>query len=105
VSDLGNPNFERSAFPRDIVSVVHCAAAIPYRSNVFEGDNAAATTELGAMLGEVSSLLVRAGLARESHVIDDTDDMITPSPVFVNRHAKRLHPKFRKLADHLLDAA
>jgi nucleoside-diphosphate-sugar epimerase len=49
--------------------------------------------------------LIRARLGSTSPVVDNTDGKEVPEPVFANSLAKRVHPRFRRLADHLLDAA
>jgi nucleoside-diphosphate-sugar epimerase len=49
--------------------------------------------------------LVRTTLNSRSQVVDATDDTGSPKPIFVNKRAKRLHSRFRSLADHLFDAA
>jgi nucleoside-diphosphate-sugar epimerase len=49
--------------------------------------------------------LIRVRLGSASQIVDETQDIEVPEPVFVNARAKRLHAPFRRLADHLLDAA
>lgn len=49
--------------------------------------------------------LVRKGLGSGSEIIDATEDTDIAMPVFVNDRAKRLLSAFRKLSDHLRDAA
>lgn len=40
-----------------------------------------------------------------SQIVDETYPAEGSEPVFSNRIAKRLHPSFRRLADHLIDAS
>lgn len=56
VADLGDPHTTSYPIPFDIASVVHCAAAIPARSNSFIRDNSLATAQLAAMLEKMGSL-------------------------------------------------
>jgi nucleoside-diphosphate-sugar epimerase len=48
---------------------------------------------------------IRAVLGSSSQVIDESYTAEGPEPVFLNRIAKKLHPSFRSLADHLTDAS
>jgi nucleoside-diphosphate-sugar epimerase len=70
----------------------HCPSVV----NAFSDD----TYELFALAD-----LIKTRLASRSHVVDETDETDTPTPVFVNVRAKRIHPRLRRLADHLRDAA
>ncbi|KAA1251990.1 NAD(P)-dependent oxidoreductase [Mycobacterium simiae] len=56
---------------------------------------------------EIAALaeLVRTRLGSCSRIVDESYAGRGPEPVFVNRIAKRLHPFFRSLADHLSDAS
>ena len=56
VADLGSRSLGNYAFLSDVAAVVHCAAAIPSRSNAFARDNTGATVELAALL-ETAALL------------------------------------------------
>jgi nucleoside-diphosphate-sugar epimerase len=56
VADLGSLSSGGYAFLSDVAAVVHCAAAIPSRSNTFARDNTGATVELAALL-ETAALL------------------------------------------------
>jgi nucleoside-diphosphate-sugar epimerase len=47
--------------------------------------------------------LIRTGIDSSSPTIDETQDTGYPAPVFENRLAKRHHPRFRTLRDHLKD--
>ena len=47
--------------------------------------------------------LVQTGLNSQSQVVDVTDDTAVPEATFVNTRAKQFHPRFRRLAEHLLD--
>ena len=49
--------------------------------------------------------LVKVGVGSRSEILDATDDTVVPEAVYVNIRAKQLHPRFRRLADHLLDAS
>jgi nucleoside-diphosphate-sugar epimerase len=49
--------------------------------------------------------LIKTGLRSRSQVVDAADDAAAPEAIFVNTRAKRFHPRFRSLADHLLDTA
>jgi nucleoside-diphosphate-sugar epimerase len=54
VADLGDPH--TTSIPFGIASVVHCAAAIPARSNAFARDNSFATAQLAAILAKIGAL-------------------------------------------------
>jgi nucleoside-diphosphate-sugar epimerase len=69
---------------------------VPAVVNAFSDD----TYELVA-LAEV----IRTKLGSSSRIVDESHDEEGPRPVFVNQIAKRLHPAFRRLADHLADAS
>jgi len=45
--------------------------------------------------------LVRIELGSSSPTVDETEDISCPDPVFENKVAKRHHPHFRALRDHL----
>ncbi|MBW0017783.1 MAG: NAD(P)-dependent oxidoreductase [Mycobacterium sp.] len=64
--------------------------------NAFSDD----TYELGAL-----AELVRTKLGSSSQILDESHPADGPEPVFLNGIAKRLHPAFRSLADHLTDAS
>jgi nucleoside-diphosphate-sugar epimerase len=49
--------------------------------------------------------LVRTSLKSQSPIVDVTEDIIVPTPVFMNTRAKQILPRFRRLADHVLEAA
>jgi nucleoside-diphosphate-sugar epimerase len=49
--------------------------------------------------------LVCSRLGSGSNIVDESQEADVPEPIFVNVEAKRLHPKFRRLADNLHDAA
>lgn len=49
--------------------------------------------------------LVKSRLKSRSQIVDATEDFVMPIPIFANARAKQFHPRFRRLADHLLDAA
>ncbi|OBG93800.1 hypothetical protein A5697_03735 [Mycobacterium sp. E3251] len=69
---------------------------IPTVVNAFSDD----TYELAAL-----AELIRSKLGSSSKIIDESYAAGRPLPVFLNRIAKRLHPSFRSLADHLVDAS
>src|SRR3984957_4469294 len=56
VADLGSLSSEGYAFLSDVAAVMHCAAAIPSRSNAFARDNTGATVKLAALLETAVSL-------------------------------------------------
>jgi nucleoside-diphosphate-sugar epimerase len=56
VADLGDPHTMSGPLPSEIAAVVHCAAAIPARTNAFERDNSVASAQLAALLAQISSL-------------------------------------------------
>jgi nucleoside-diphosphate-sugar epimerase len=56
VADLADPLPLSRPVPSDIAAVVHCAAAIPARSNAFARDNSVGTAQLSDMLAEITSL-------------------------------------------------
>jgi nucleoside-diphosphate-sugar epimerase len=68
----------------------------PRAVNAFSDD----TRKLAALAG-----LVKAGLGSQSEIVDATEDAAVPETVYVNTLAKQFHPRFRGLADHLLDAS
>jgi nucleoside-diphosphate-sugar epimerase len=68
----------------------------PRAVNAFSDD----THKLAALAG-----LVKAGLGSRSEIVDATEDAVVPETVYVNTLAKQFHPRFRGLADHLLDAS
>jgi nucleoside-diphosphate-sugar epimerase len=49
--------------------------------------------------------LVKVAIGSRSEIADATDDTVVPEAVYVNTRAKQFHPRFRRLADHLLDAS
>jgi nucleoside-diphosphate-sugar epimerase len=49
--------------------------------------------------------LIKLATSSSSEIVDTTDDTIVPEAVYVNTRAKQFHPRFRGLADHLLDAS
>jgi len=49
--------------------------------------------------------LVKTGVGSHSQIVDASDNTIVPEAIFMNTQAKQLHPRFRRLADHVLDAA
>jgi nucleoside-diphosphate-sugar epimerase len=49
--------------------------------------------------------LVKAAIGSSSEIVDATDDTLVPEAVYVNTCAKQFHRRFRRLADHLLDAS
>jgi nucleoside-diphosphate-sugar epimerase len=49
--------------------------------------------------------LVRARIKSRSPIEDATDTTESPKAAFMNGRAKKLHPEFRRLADHLFDTA
>jgi nucleoside-diphosphate-sugar epimerase len=69
---------------------------IPPVVNAFSDD----TYELSAL-----AELIRSTLGSSSQIIDESCVAGGPEPVFLNRIAKRLHPSFRSLAEHLADAS
>lgn len=69
---------------------------IPAVLNAFSDD----TYEL-ATLAE----LIRARVGSASQIVDESYVAELPEPVFLNQIAKRVHPSFRSLADHLADAS
>jgi nucleoside-diphosphate-sugar epimerase len=68
---------------------------VPAVVNAFSDD----TYELAAL-----AELIRARLGSSSQIVDERHDAQGPEPVFLNGIAKRIHPAFRGLADHLADA-
>ena len=46
---------------------------------------------------------VRTKIGSSSPIVDETDDISCPVPTFENARAKRYHPRFRMLCDHLQD--
>ena len=64
--------------------------------NAFSDD----TYELAAL-----AELIRARLRSSSQIIDESYAAEGPEPVYLNGTAKRLHPSFRGLADHLAEAS
>lgn len=84
---------------RDVAEI---AAALAVAEDVPAVVNAFSDDTLG--LQELVNL-IRARLGSTSPVVDNTDSKEGPEPVFANAVAKRVHPRFRRLADHLLDAA
>ena len=49
--------------------------------------------------------LVKVGVGSRSQIVDATDDTVVPEADYANTRAKQFHPRFRRLADHLLDAS
>jgi nucleoside-diphosphate-sugar epimerase len=49
--------------------------------------------------------LVKVGIGSRSQIVDATDDTVVPEADYANTRAKQFHPRFRRLADHLLDAS
>jgi nucleoside-diphosphate-sugar epimerase len=47
--------------------------------------------------------MVRASLGSSSPIVDETENISGPVPAFDNARAKRHHPRFRALRDHLQD--
>jgi nucleoside-diphosphate-sugar epimerase len=86
-----------------VADVVELAVALvqdddrgPGIVNAFSDD----TYELAAL-----AELIRTKLGSSSQIIDESYAAEGPEPVFLNQIAKRLHPAFRSLADHLADAS
>jgi UDP-glucuronate 4-epimerase len=69
---------------------------VPAVVNAFSDD----TYELAAL-----AELIRTKLGSSSRIVDESYAAEGPEPVFLNQIAKRLHPAFRSLADHLADAS
>jgi nucleoside-diphosphate-sugar epimerase len=69
---------------------------VPAIVNAFSDD----TYELAAL-----AHLIRTKLGSSSQIVDESFATEGPDPVFPNQIAKRLHPAFRSLADHLADAS
>jgi nucleoside-diphosphate-sugar epimerase len=67
---------------------------VPAVVNAFSDD----TYELAAL-----AELIRTKLGSSSEIVDERHAAEGPEPVFLNRIAKRIHPAFRSLADHLAD--
>ena len=83
---------------RDVAEI---AAALAIGENAPSVVNAFSDDTLG--LYELADLL-RTRLGSSSAVVDNTDGREAPEPEFLNALAKRVHHRFRRLADHLLDA-
>jgi len=47
--------------------------------------------------------MVRTSLGSSSPIVDETENISGPVPAFDNARAKRHHPRFRALRDHLQD--
>lgn len=89
-------NFVHVADVAELVIALVERECIPAVVNAFSDD----TYELAAL-----AELVRSKLGSSSRIIDESHAAEGPHPVFLNRIAKRLHPSFRSLADHLADAS
>ena len=89
-------NFVHVSDIAELATALVLGACAPSTINAFSDD----TYGLSSL-----AELVRSKLGSLSEVVDNTDDASAPKPVFVNLEAKRLHPRFRRLADNLLDAA
>lgn len=83
-----------------VLDVAELAAALvfdetlPHVINAFSDDTYSLT---------VLADLIKSGLNSQSQIVDSTEDVVVPTPIFVNWRAKQIHPRFRKLVDHLLD--
>ncbi|WP_165612734.1 NAD-dependent epimerase/dehydratase family protein [Mycobacterium kubicae] len=56
VADLTDPQTFRDAMPFDIAGVIHCAAAVPARSDKFDRDNTVTSAMLAGSLSKAKSL-------------------------------------------------
>lgn len=88
-------NFVHVADVAELAVALLEEAHVPAVVNAFSDD----TYELAALAD-----LIRTRLGSSSQVVDERHVAQGPEPVFLNRIAKRLHPAFRSLADHLADA-
>jgi nucleoside-diphosphate-sugar epimerase len=93
------PYFQNFVHVADVVELAVALVQedrVPAIVNAFSDD----TYELAAL-----AELIRTKLASSSEIVDESYAAEGPEPMFSNRIAKRLHPSFRSLADHLADAA
>jgi nucleoside-diphosphate-sugar epimerase len=89
-------NFIHVSDVADLVVKVLSEAETPSVINAFSDD----TYGLLAL-----AELIRVSLDSRSQIIDGTTNAVAPEPVYINTRAKRLHFKFRTLAQHLRHAA
>jgi nucleoside-diphosphate-sugar epimerase len=93
------PYFQNFVHVADVVELAVALVQenrVPAVVNAFSDD----TYELAAL-----AELVRTTLGSSSEIVDESYAAEAVEPVFQNRIAKRLHPSFRSLADHLVDAS
>jgi nucleoside-diphosphate-sugar epimerase len=89
-------NFVHVADVAELAVALVQEARVPAIVNAFSDD----TYELAAL-----AELIRTTLGSSSQIVDESYAAEGPEPVFLNQIAKRLHPAFRSLSDHLADAS
>jgi nucleoside-diphosphate-sugar epimerase len=80
----------------DLVAALSVSPEVPPVVNAFSDDTYGVSQLAQLALTELDS---------KTRIVDKTDSSQSPSPVYVNRLAKQYHPTFRRLADHMHDAA